>query len=516
MLAGAVLAAALGGLTPAPATAQPVRDGVLILYDDTGPWEQLGELYGIETANLVGRFTTATAQPADSYTAGAMEGYLAAIYIGSTFDEPLPPAFLADVLAATTPVVWIQGNVWQLERAAGGSDAFVERYGWRWWRYDTSPIAEVRYKGRVLTRHAANRAGVMDYALVDRNRVEVVAEAVREDGTGMPWALRSSNLTYLGEVPYLFTSEQDRYLVWADMLYDLLAPDTPERHRALVRIEDVGPTADPDTLRAIADALAARGVPFSVAVYPVHVGPPSADDLGMPQLFALDQRPEVVDALRYMQQRGGTLVLHGRTHQLGSSKNPYTGTSGADLEFYRAHVDGPTDTVVLDGPVHDEEPEYARRRLQAAIDDLGRVGLDRPAYLTFPHYAAAPVDYVAVTPMFTARYGRALYFPGLVSGGRIEYEHATGQLFPYPVTDVYGARVLPENLGNYSPVRFNQHRVRQPAEVVDAAATNLVVRDGWASFFFHHYLELDALVAMVDGIAELGYEFVSLDEASAS
>ncbi len=503
------MASGLGGLTPASAS-QPGDGEVLILYDTTGEWDQLGELYAIQTANLVGRFTTSTGKPVGDYRAGDMDGRAGVVYIGSKFDEPLPPAFLDDVLGGATPVVWMQGNIWQLEAAAAGT--FVERYGWDWWRYDTSAVGEVRYKGRTLTRHAANGAGIMDYASVDRSRVEVVAEAVREDGTGMPWALRSSNLTYLGEVPYAFVSENDRYLVWADMLYDLLAPDTPERHRALVRIEDVGPTADPESLRAIADELGDRGVPFSVSVYPVYVGVPSAADLGVPELVAMEHRPEVADAVRYMQERGGTVVLHGRTHQLRGERNPYSGVSGADLEFYRAHVDGPTDTMVLDGPVHDDGPEYARRRIGSAIDDLARAGIDAPAYFQFPHYAAAPDDYRAVTAMFDARYERSLYFPGLLAGDRVEYEHGAGQLFPYPVTDVYGARVIPENVGNYSPTAFNQHRARQPAEVVEAAAANLVVRDGVASFFFHHYLEVDALVEIVEGIEALGYRFVSPDE----
>jgi len=41
-----------------------------------------------------------------------------------------------------------------------------------------------------------------------------------------------------------------------------------QRHRALIRLEDVGPAADPVQLRQIADLLAARSIPFSVAVYP--------------------------------------------------------------------------------------------------------------------------------------------------------------------------------------------------------------------------------------------------------
>ena len=52
-------------------------------------------------------------------------------------------------------------------------------------------------------------------------------------------AVRARNLTWLADNPFTFVNEEDRYLAFADLLFDVLAPRTPERHRALVRIEDV-------------------------------------------------------------------------------------------------------------------------------------------------------------------------------------------------------------------------------------------------------------------------------------
>ena len=69
----------------------------LILYDTTQQWGWLGELYGIMVGNLVSHFGSWTAMPVLSYTAGGMNNYSAVIYIGSTYGEPLPTAFLDDV-----------------------------------------------------------------------------------------------------------------------------------------------------------------------------------------------------------------------------------------------------------------------------------------------------------------------------------------------------------------------------------------------------------------------------------
>jgi uncharacterized protein YdaL len=87
-----------------------------------------------------------------------------------------------------------------------------------------------------------------------------------------------------------------------------------------------------------------------------------------------------------------------------------------------------------------------------------------------------------------------------------------GQFFPYAVTDVYGSKVLPENLGNYEPQAYNQHPPRLPADMLATAKRNLVVRDGFASFFYHPYLGVEALAETVTGIQALGYTFVSPSE----
>ena len=42
-----------------------------------------------------------------------------------------------------------------------------------------------------------------------------------------------------------------------------------------------------------------------------------------------------------------------------------------------------------------------------------------------------------------------------------------------------------------------------------AAQKNLVVRDGFASFFFHPYLDISYLQQTVAGLKAVGYSFVS-------
>ncbi|HEV7896266.1 MAG TPA: polysaccharide deacetylase family protein [Planosporangium sp.] len=476
----------------------------LVLYDNTGPYAWLGEAYAIQTANLVSHFGAWTAHPVGRYTAGELNQYTSVVYIGSTYDEPVPVAFLDDVTAARIPVLWMYDNIWQL---TARDPSFATTRGFTWKQFDTSTVSRVDYKGTSFTRDTLNLGGIMDQVIYDATKASTVATAVRADGTTFPWAVRSGNLTYVGEIPFSYVGHDDRYLALSDLLFDVLAPNTKERHRALVRLEDVGPDADPAELRAVADYLYSRKAPFSVAVYPRYRDPKGVNNGGRAEDYTLAQRPKVVSALRYMQARGGTLLMHGYTHQYGNTANPYDGVSANDFEFYRAHVDA-GDNVVYDGPVAEDSTSWVTGRVNWSKMMFLSAGLAVPTIFEFPHYAGSATDYKAVNSIFGKRYERGLYFPGVLTGGTVDYSRMGGQFFPYPVRDVYGSAIVPENIGNVEPVAFNNHPPRLPADLLASAKRNLVVRDGSASFFYHPYLGTGYLKTVVEGVQGMGYTFV--------
>lgn len=476
----------------------------LVLYDTTGPYAWLGEAYATQVANLVSHFGSWTAHPVASYATGELSGYSAVVYVGSTYDEPLPVAFLDDVLNTNVPVVWMYDNIWQLTARHG---AFAGAYGFTWRQFDFAAVAEVRYKGTSLTRSTLNNSGIMDYVVTDPTRARSLADAVRADGTTFPWAIRSGRLTYIGEIPFAYIGHDDRYLAFADLLFDALAPATAIRHRALVRIEDVGPTANPKDLKAVADYLSRRKVPFTVGVYPEHRDPLGVYSGGVPEVKRLRDAPAVVDALRYMQSKGGTLIMHGYTHQYRAMANPYNGVSGDDFEFFLAHVDA-EDYVRYDGPVPEDSAEWAGGRIDASYAEFAAAGLARPTIFEFPHYAGSATDYAVVASKVGPRYDRGLYFPGVLSGGPADHSRIVGQFFPYAVRDVYGSAVVPENLGNVELEEYNHNPPRYPADILASAQRNLVVRDGVASFFFHPFLGMTYLRQVVEGIQSMGYTFV--------
>ncbi|GAA2621683.1 hypothetical protein GCM10010399_61020 [Dactylosporangium fulvum] len=476
----------------------------LLLYDTTGPYGFLGEQYAIVTANLASHFGDWTAQPVVDYRAGDLDAYQAVIYLGSTYDEPLPTAFLDDVTATTKPVVWIYDNIWQL---TARDPNFGTTRGFTWTSFDVSQVAKVNYKGRTFTRDPQNGAGIMGTTIYDASKVSVVADAVRNDSSTLPWGVRSGNFWYLGEVPYAYMSADDRYVAFADLLYDVLAPQTTERHRALVRIEDVGPDADPAELRRITNYLYSKGIPFTVAVYSRYRDPNGALSGGVAEDYTLADRPLVVAELKYMQSHGGTLLMHGYTHQFESAINPYNGVSADDFEFYMAHVNE-NDSVIYDGPVPGDSQAWAQSRIDSAFAAFAAAGLNKPTIFEFPHYAGSDADNRAVAANFKTRYDRGLYPVGALRGGTLDYTRIIGQFFPYTVRDIYGVVTVPENVGNIELEPFNNHPAHLPADIVKSAQLNLAVRDGVASFFFHPYVDLSYLQATVEGIQATGYTFV--------
>jgi uncharacterized protein YdaL len=501
------LAALLGALSLAQAACAETR--ALVLYDTSGAWGRWGEIYATFTANLAGRFGGYDAEPVGAYRPGQIEAHTATIYIGSSYGEVLPKTFLADAEATHKPLMWMGYGV----EAMVGTPAHPGRYGWTPQSEDMAdPVSAVAYKGARFTRRTDGNGGLIIPTIRRPGEVQVLATAHRVDGRTAPWAIRSGNLYFIGENPFPYMTETDRYLVFADLMFDLLAPDTPVRHRAMARIEDVGPNSDPGELRAVADYMSSEHVPYTVGVYDTYRDPLHRQD--GPRTLTLAQAPALVAALKYMQAHGATLIMHGHTHQYQARPNPYSAVSADDFEFFTSHL-SKAGFVIYDGPAPEDSEAWARGRLDAAFAGWAAAGLSKPTMFEFPHYAASAADYRVAAELFKARYERSQYYGGVIAGRPADPKTSEGQFFPYPVRDIYGQWVLPENLGNHEPIGYNHHPPRLPRDILDEARRNLVMHDGFASFYHHPFLNIAMLKETVRGLKAEGYVFVSPDSVLA-
>jgi len=471
-----LLLLAAPGTFALPLPAVSPRHNVLIIVEGQTSLHNFAMGDGRQLATLMGHFATTTRLiGVHDYRRVDLDACDILFYIGFHADNPLPAEFLNDVLATAKPVVWINTGFREFSRLPG----VRKKWGFTVSRLDsTDNFATVKCGGNVFRKGEPN-LNIIDIA--DRRAVSVVATAVSQvTHAELPYIVQSGNLIYIGDSPFASAGDSDRYLLFADMLHDILGQQHEESHSALLRIEDISPMDNPERLREIADILSSRGIPFLVGVIPFYVSP--AEGIRV----SLSDKPDLVDALKYMVQNGATIVMHGVTHQ-------YKGVTAMDYEFWDESTNA---------PIRGETVEGIRQKIALGVEECMRNGI-YPLLWETPHYTASFKLYETIPEFF-----------GAAMEQRLSIEDADyGQTFPYVINkDLFGQKIYPENLG-YIPLETD--REKSEAHVRDLLAnakTNLAVRDGFASSFFHEFLDLNLLVQIVEGVEALGYTYIDLRE----
>ena len=490
------------------ANAQNINPGsVLVLYDASGTYGWIGGLYTRLLGNLLGHFPLLPYEimPVENYRSNDVNLARATFYLGSVYDNALPEAFKQDVLATTNTICWFKYNPWQI----GGTN-FEAKTGFRFNWLDWSGYSNIVYKGESFLKNQLDPE--LGYVTVlDTNIATVYATAEMADGSSIPYVTHGGNFWYIGDIPFAYMSEEDRYIVFADLLHDILGIEHEHTKSALIRIEDVAPGMyTPQELRATADLLYNNGVPFVVALVPVYTDPLGVYNGGVGITNRMSDNTttaqDFVSAIRYMVSKGGQLLLHGYTHQYSNVPNPYNGCTGDDFEFWRETFNTNTvdDLFDLDiyAPIPEDSTSWVMGRINAARQEAAAVGLSLVGFEA-PHYAASALDYQIIATNFPLTMHRVLYFD--------DQGHVAGQMFPYVIhEDLYGQTVIPENLGNIEPVPWQNYPARFADDMIRAARKNLVVRDGWASGYFHPFFDLTNLTAVIQGVKALGYTYVPL------
>lgn len=287
----------------------------------------------------------------------------------------------------------------------------------------------------------------------------VVATAAHSvSGAVTPYVLDKDGFFFVADNPFLFIHPEDRYLILADLLFDFLKlPPRGNERRALVRLEDIHPNYDLKLLYRTVDLLKRKNVPFIVSLIP---------------LFVPAGRPESA-GIAPTDRRGFIKALHGYTHDVAGT------------------------------------PECAALG-SSALRLLVGAGLSAVAWVT-PHYAASPEDYSVFGRYFDRIIQRVCYSVA----GRGDELVFVSQFFPYTIyKDHYGQFVWPENLG-FVAMPGADWGHESPGDIAAAAAAASVVRDSWASFYWHPQLmarkgEAARLEKIIDAVRANGYEFVSL------
>jgi len=447
---------------------------VLVLVEGDYNMKSYATGQGRQLVQLLGHFNTdVTIEGVIKYKTHDIDKYDYLFYVGFSGSYTMPSEFCADLINTSKPVIWINSGFIDFCK----KQDVEKRYGFTVSEYENNSIY-----GFVKANDVIYIKGTSDINLIqiqNRKAVEIWATTFSvKPKKEIPYMVKSGNLIYVADIPFTGATESDRYLYFADKLHDILGEQHAVNHQAIIRIEDVTPLNDPDKLREVADILSERGIPFMVGVVPIYVDP--GEDIRV----KLTERPEVVDALKYMVQNGGSIVMHGVTHQ-------YRGISTNDYEFW----DG-----VTNKPINDERPEDISKKIESGLDELIKNGIYPVAWET-PHYTASNMTYEVVSKFFSTAVEQRMTIENF------DY----GQYFPYIINhDLYGQKIFPENLG-YVPLNSNyDSSVVYVNKIIKGSEMIHHVRDGIASCFFHPFLNLNLLKLLADSLKNDGFSFLDL------
>jgi len=483
LIAGLILASGLFA-------GQAFANKTLILYDTGGDFGLTGVEHGIMAGNLAGHFNAKIRRkPVKRYSAGEMEKYDVIFYMGTSYNErdyyepgsagrKAYNAFLADAATTKKTLVWHNYNIWELAwnwNAAWGATSFSEKFGFTVQGADSAGFNRVDFKGVELTKGVIRWAnpgaaltgcaaeGGNTYAcaqeivrttVIDPDKAKVLAttrSTINPSAGTHPYALKSGRFFFFADIPTSFTSEEDRYLAYSELLHRVFKSGVAQQPlRAIIRLEDISAGTGFDDFKAVTEYLKTENIPFAVATVPLFKDPQGLGT-GLKQTVRLDQSPIGSRLKRLHRQGAAEIVTHGYSHQLGRKLNPINGMTGDDFEFYRA-------------------------------------------------------DFKAIRTDYKVHYGRTMYFPK----AKKFPNRFVGQFFPYVTQDLYGYTVLPENMGNIVVDPIPGFRKLFPEDLLNHAdKLRKVVRDPIGSFYYHTFLGVDYLREVVDGMRAQGWEFVS-------
>lgn len=394
--------------------------------------------------------------PVAKWTPGSMAGADLVVYIGlNKYD--ISSNLLAEMVNAKR-VIWFGSNIDQMSRHLKWEDFYLG--------FNTNGWSNVD-----LGNKQVYSFDNMEYILFTSpgQKAEVLATVSNTD-IKQPLAWKRDNIYFSG----FFNFELKNSYILANLLHKFIPNDHAHSRSAFLRIEDVNPLTSPEALKNIIDVVKRHKIPFAIGVVPVNIM-----ENGSP--IHLHERPALLKVLQDAQNNGGSIIMHGYTHQ-----NTFSPKTGEGFEFWNARDDK---------PMEDDE-NFTRERLQKGIAELVRCDLI-PLAFEPPHYAMSKTGYNVLSKHFNI-------FSGGIQLSDKSYK-LTGEL-PFIAKSTYlnGMLIIPENLGYYDGGEFTVDGLLARAKSVAR------VQDGVAGLFYHGYLPAAPLDSIITSMKEMKFEFLDL------
>ncbi len=191
--------------------------------------------------------------------------------------------------------------------------------------------------------------------------------------------------------------------------------------------------------------------------------------------------PEFVETIQYMQSKGGTVILHGYTHQLGEEE-----ISGEGYEFW---------DIENNVPIQEDMETYIRDRALSGLRLCIENGI-YPLGFEAPHYAMSIDGYKVLKKYFST-------YIGQFQNNNEKFATST---FPYIIrgSDAFNT-FIPENLGYVDKDDiFTVEKIKENFEKLS------MVRGYTGGFFYHPYLDINYLKECISFFRDKDVKFLDL------
>lgn len=395
--------------------------------------------------------------PVSSYKKGMLQNYDRVVYIGIS-NKNLAEPLLDDLEAYPKPLLFIGRGIESLIDRRYFNEITFEGEAYR-------PV-KVTYKGKefiLRTERFFQKLGLM-------NGDGHILSSLGDGENSYPYVLKLSDLWYIS----CLNTEGALFYILADVLHDFFEEYHTENSKIYVRIEDVHCQRSHENLYEIADYLYEQDIPYMVALIPAFF------DIKTEGIYHMKDDKGFTKAVKYMQDHGGAILLHGYTHQI------HKDMPGEGFEFWDGEYDCPLNV---------DMENWVDERINSGIDECVDLGI-LPLGFEAPHYAVSKDGYVNLKKYFSTISGHL----------QTSDKGFTTTIYPYRLhnSPLYN-QLIPENLGYVDPedIFYKQHILEELDKVS-------IVRDYTAGFFFHSYLDVALLKDLIPEIKKRHIEFLDL------
>ncbi|MDZ4992760.1 DUF2334 domain-containing protein [Clostridium perfringens] len=312
----------------------------------------------------------------------------------------------------------------------------------------------------------------IDSVIINPKEIDKVYSYVSDGREQYPNIWVKGNLYHMSLLP----DETMNLFMLADSLNDFFQINREGTPKIFVRIEDVHLFRDTNELREMADYLYGEGIPFIIALIPIY------KNLKTGHVTKLSDMPEFVDTIKYMQDRGGSVILHGYDH--GGFKD----ANDEEFEFWDGENNSPV-TWDLSTYIHDNMGEAIKECIKNGIYPLG---------FEAPHYGMDSKGYKEIKK----------YFSTYVGQYQSSDDNFTTTAYPYILNNTECFNMLiPENLEYVDPsdeMWFNNLKKNYD--------TLNIVRAPVGGFFYHSFVGMDDLKKIINFLKSNNVEFLNMKD----